>query len=263
MRNVLAFLVLISTAFATVTLLEPNYIDPVPTNELYLGNVMPGQTLELIFSRSTGTTGQQRAIFWETATATIPGKETVTSELRGAKLSLKIKIPETHSGKYAFSIKLEGIQLRIIQPEIMKFWVDVRPASLYNIELSPEYHLNAGESNVVPVKIISSSVASDTLTLTDIEGMPLGWFNRQPVYLRYMSEREMTLDIAPFEEGAYSTTLHISRASNDVVNSEQTVFRVTPTLKSKLKAYGEGIAIVPVILQPFYSLMALLGSVFP
>ncbi|GEM_PF-2803448 len=258
MKKLLAFLIFASTAFSTVTLLEPINVGALQSTEVSLGNVMPGQTLELIFTRDTGTTGQMRAIFWETATATLPDNSTLKSQLMGGRLSLKIPIPKGFTGKYALSVRMEGTQIGIIQAETVNLWVNVQNG-LYGFDMKPEYHISAGQPNNIPVTVTSSSAASDTLSVTSTEGMPFGWFDRQPTYIRYVSSREMNLDIAPFEEGYYPTKISISRASDGVLEMKTTAFRVTPTLKSKLKAYSEGISIVPVILQPFYSVLSFLG----
>lgn len=266
MKKLFCLFFVVSTVLATTTLNSPRQFTLTDSSVFNdLGNVAPGQTLNLIFSRSTGLTGETRAIFWETAIATLPDGSNVNSNLQGAEISLTIKIPEnTQEGDYIFSVMMTGTDLRIIVPETYKFKVNVKK-DVYSFAYEVNQKVNAGEPTAIVVRVTSSSSASDTFTITNTLGVPLGWFSRQNVYVPYYDGTGMqeptdyTLTITPFEEGYYPATLTLGKASGAPSYTLNINFRVLPTLKSKLKAYSEGFSLVPMILQPFYSLLSFFG----
>lgn len=262
MKRAICFLLCLSTVFATVELVGPG--DKILLNDVsnYIGDAAPGQTVEFLFNRSTGGDGETRAIFWETATATTPAAE--ASTLQGGKLSLKVKIPEDAIGDFTFSVTLEGTELELIVAETKPITIIVRD-NVYTVDYVKDREIDAGKTTQIEINVGGTSIASDTLMITSIEGIPAAWIKMDDLHVSYVGSREdplsTTFNVTPFEEGYYKAKLTIGRASVGTADIIEMNFRVYPTLKSKLKAYSEGFSIIPIILQPFYSLLSWFGWV--
>lgn len=267
MKKLLALLILTSAAFASATMTYPREIamdygsyndqNVYYLGEFDLGNVAPGQTLELVFSRNTGpgNTESDASIFWEKAEGT-----GVTSSLDGLDLGVKHVIPASARGYYAFDLTLEGSEVGTIAPHRMTIKTYVTE-DVYSFEYERIHVMSAGTTKDVIVKITSSSAASETITFQSADGIPSGWVKQDDVRMGPLETKTITMKVTPNEEGLYDAKIKAGRASSSVQDVLPITVRVKPTLNSKLKAFGEGFSIIPVVMQPFYSLLSLLGAI--
>ncbi|NYZ79664.1 hypothetical protein H0N95_00255, partial [Candidatus Micrarchaeota archaeon] len=225
--------------------------------EFDLGNVAPGQTLELVFSRNTGpgNTESDASIFWEKVDGI-----GFTSSLNGMDIDVTYKIPAATRGNYALELTLEGSEVGTIAPHKMTLKMYVTE-DVYSFGYEPSLVMSAGTTEDVVVKITSMSAASDVINFRSTEGIPSGWINQNDVVIGPGETKMVTMKVTPNEEGMYNAKIKAGRSSSAIQDVLPLNVRVKPTLSSKLKAFGEGFSIIPVIMQPFYSLLSLLGAI--
>lgn len=257
LKELICFILVMFTAFGTTTLLNPKNV--VLTDGInLLGDVGPGQTVDLIFSRGTGVTGEQRAIFWYLAESS----EIVTpSTIDGDEIILQVKIPTDSRGAYSFSVTMKGSEVGLIEPETYDLRVNIKE-NVYDFSYTQDYTLYAAETKYINITVNGSSIADDTFIFEDTEGIPSGWITRGTIEIPALSKKNISLGVTPLEEGYYEAKINIGRESSSIVDPVSFNMRVYPTLNSKLESFGEGFSIVPYILQPFYSLLSWLGSLF-
>lgn len=256
-KKLVCFTLIMFTAFGTTTLVSPKNI--VLTDGVnFLGDVGPGQTIDLVFSRGTGITGEERAIFWHSAES---DKVLGPSTLQGDELLLQVRVPTDLRGAYSFSVTMRGSEVGLIQPETYDMRVNIKE-NIFDFTYSQDYTINAAETKNISVVVRSSSIADDTLIFEDTEGIPSGWLTRGTVEVPALSEKIVLLGVTPLEEGYYKAKINVGRESSSIVDPVSFNIRAYPTLNSKLESFGEGFSIVPYILQPFYSLLSWLGSLF-
>ena len=254
-KAVVLFLVMLSIGLSAVTLNYP--VQESIDESIFLGKIAPGQFLELRFSRETGPQGTDRAVFWERTL--IPEELIVNNTLAGNEIITWIKIPNDIRGKYSFNLTMQG-DILYIKPQSKEIILEITE-DVYFLEYEKDFSSYAGEELIIPMKIKSESIAMETLFLKDIEAMPLKWVEVENIKFEGIGEKEMVIKITPNEEGLYKTKLKIGRESNSYINLMEINLRVYPTIKSKLRAFGEGFSISPMIMQPFYSFLSLFGLV--
>ena len=254
-RLFLVFLVMISVSFAAVTL---NYPTEVTIDDsLFLGKIAPDQLLELRFSRETGPSGTDKSIFWEVIS--IPDNLVVNNTLDGNEIVAWIRVPSDIRGLYSFDITAQGpLGNLTIEDQTKEIVIEVTE-DVYEINYDNYFATKAGEVLEVPIIITSSSIAREELSLIESEGIPLKWVAFDKIKFEGVGEKQVIAEIIPNEEGIYETKLKLGRKSSSFVNLMEIDLRVYPTIKSKLRAFGEGFSISPIIMQPFYSFLSLFG----
>ena len=252
-RTLLLFLILLSIGLSAVTMNYP--VQESIEDSIFLGKIAPDQLLELRFSRETGPSGTDKAVFWETVL--IPDNIFVNKTLDGNEIVAWIRAPSDMRGIYSFNITAQGDILYII-PQSKEISIEVTE-DVYEITYEDYFSTKAGESLEIPISIKSFSIANEELMLTDSEGIPLKWMDIDKVHFDGIGEKQTMLKIIPNEEGLYKIKLKIGRKSSSYINLIKIDLRVYPTVKSKLRAFGEGFSISPIIMQPFYSFLSLFG----
>jgi len=257
LKELACFVLIMFTAFSTTTLVSPNNV--VLTDGInFLGDVAPDQTIDLIFSRGTGVTGEQRAIFWYYAEL---NEAVAPSTIEGNEILLQVRIPTDNRGAYSFSVTMKGSEVGLIEPETYDLRVNIKE-NVYDFTYTQNHTFYAAETENISVVIRSSSIADDNLIFEDTEGIPSGWITRGTIEILALSSKSVNLGVTPLEEGYYEAKINVGRESGNIVDPISFNMRVYPTLNSKLESFGEGFSIVPYILQPFYSLLSWLGSLF-
>jgi len=230
---------------------EPNYL-----KSEYIGSIAPGQTLKLTIDRQSGTT-----FLWDNIEATIPtGWEQTVSKLVST-IEYDIKVPkEAAAGTYSVTLLASG-DMQVLSPNSIILTMDVSNA-LFSIKADPFYAVYIDTSNSVPFSITSDSIAKETLTIA-IAGIPSSWINSKNVVLSPREERRMFFTIEPKTEGLYPITFKATNeAGTDLVSADSTMVVYPASLKAKLTVLSEGFSIVNIVLQPLYSLLSLIGSLF-
>ena len=238
---------------AEVTLMQP--VQKTINDNLYLGKIAPGQKLKLVFSRETGPEGNKKAIFWEKAL--IPSELLINQTMEGSKIIAWIKAPENVRGNYSFNATLQS-DLLYIMPETKQITMDVTE-NVYEMSYEKAFNSRAGVPIQIPITIKSSSIADEQLKLVSSQNFPLKWAEFPSITFHGKETKQAMLELKPTEEGKYNITLKIGRKSSKLINLININLRTYPTIKSKLKAFEEGFSITPIIMQPFYSFLSLMG----
>ena len=264
----IVFLVLLATIVsASSTLVYPQTIymnmgsydenNDYYMGEFDLGKIAPGQDLKMIFSRNTSeyNTESEASIFWIKAEG-----NNIQSLMSVHFIEASYKIPFNLRGEHKFNVTLKGSEVGTITPHIMTFKIFVTE-NVYDFEFQKEHVLNAGKTKGITIKIKSNSASADTLTFTNTEGIPSNWIKKSNVLMEPGETKLITILANANEEGQYSAKLNVGRHSSQLHDSLEMNFRVKPTFSAKLKAFSEGFSIIPVVMQPFYSLLSMIGVV--
>jgi hypothetical protein len=263
-------LLFMTVVFADISLLQPKTMlfdrvtqvstSPDLPNVLQgaeLGNIAPGQTLAMLFSTTSGGNYD-----WLQASIVPPQgwakEDAVTLERDVHTLTAYLYVPaDAAEGTYTFDVVasrgVEGIRT----PERVSITLNVQN-DVFEYGFPEGYVAIAGKSEL-QFTVKSNSVGADTLKILGLEGLPEKYTIQTEAEIRPLEERTIILDIKPSDEGVYPITFRIGRTTSPVIDTVQTELRVKPTLQSKLALFGEGFALVPIILQPFYSLLSLFG----
>jgi len=229
----------------------PNYLQSEN-----IGSIAPGQTLKLIIDRQSGMT-----FLWDNIEATIPPgwEETVSKQV--STIEYDIKVPkEATTGTYSVTLLVSG-DMQVLSPNSIILTMDVSNA-LFSIKADPFYAVYIDTSNSVPFSITSDSIAKETLKIA-VDGIPSSWINSKDVVLSPREERRMFFTIEPKTEGLYPIAFKATNeAGTDLVSADSTMVVYPASLKAKLTVLSEGFSIVNIVLQPLYSLLSLIGSVF-
>jgi len=220
----------------------------------YLGMVSPGQIITLVFDRYAGGNFN-----WTEAIVDAPIWNTVEEiEASAHNITVELQVPtNTAEGKYNFRVNISNY-LELRATESVGFQVEIKH-DIYDFELPDETFANAGETTTLSMNIKSYSIAPETLTLGEFEGLPAEWSQKTELFVGPLEEKSTSFSIRPMQEGYYNLNFKLTRASSGVAETESFGLRVYPTIKAKFQAFGEGFGLVPILLQPFYSLLSWLG----
>ncbi len=252
-KILIALLLVIAVGFSDLTILQPAH--KTLGNNLYLGKIAPGQQLKLVFSRETGPEGNAKAIFWEKIL--IPKQILLNESLEGDKIIAWVKIPLTMRGNYTFNATAQGDLLYII-PETHQLTIDATE-NVYRFSCPKNFESKASQPITIPVEVKSNSIADDEIKLVGSENFPLKWAQFPATTIKAGETKKIMLKLNPSEEGNYKIILKIGRKSSNLINLINIHLKTRPTIKSKLFSFQEGFSITPIIMQPFYSFLSLIG----
>jgi uncharacterized membrane protein len=230
---------------------EPNYLGG---NQL--GNIAPGQKIILAIDRVTGT-----KFLWDNIDITAPEGWKKVGSKQVSTFNYEIDVPsDAAEGMYNITISARG-DMQVLTPEIVSLIIDV-DKEVYMFEIDPDYQVYIDASNSVPFTVRSESIATESVKLS-IDGIPSSWVEEKRIVLAPGEKRKTFFVVNPKTEGVYPVQFKASLSSGEIVGSLDSQITVSPaTLASKLRVLNEGFSIVTVILQPFYSLLSLIGSIF-
>jgi len=230
---------------------EPNYLKSET-----LGSIAPGQTLRLVIDRHSGT-----AFFWDNIELTIMDGWKKTGSKQAEVFTYDVEIPKDAAlGLYNVTIHASG-DIQVVTPEVITLSLDVKN-DVYSFTTEPSYSVYIDASNALPFSLKSDSIGSDLVRLS-LEGIPADWLGSKDIILSPNEERRMFFLLDPKIEGTYPIKFKATSALGGAAGSADSELIVyPPSLKSKLVVLNEGFSIVTVVLQPFYSLLSLIGSIF-
>jgi hypothetical protein len=228
---------------------DPNYL-----KQEKLGNIAPGQSFRLVIDRYT-----ERDFVWDNMDVAIPEGWKKVGSKSASEFIYEINVPkETAIGPYKIILSA-SVEIKVMTPNILNLTVDVRN-DVYSFKVMPEYKVFMDTSNSVPFSVKSDSLATDIVYLS-LGGIASDWVSSKSVVIAPNEERKALFLVDPKNEGTYDITFTAVSSLEGAAGSADSKLVVQPTsLKSKLKVLNEGFSIVTVILQPFYSLLSLLGS---
>jgi uncharacterized membrane protein len=228
---------------------EPNYLK----NEK-LGNIAPGQSFRITIDRASGT-----IFFWDNLDLAVPEGWKKVGSKYASEFVYEVTVPkETATGSYKIILSASG-DIKVMTQNTLNLTIDVRN-DVYSFNILPKYDVFMDTSNSLPFSIKSDSLATDTVYLS-LAGIASDWAASKSAVMAPNEERKSFFLVDPKNEGTYDITFNAVSSLEGAAGSADSKLVVQPTsLKSKLEVLNEGFSIVTVILQPFYSLLSLLGS---
>ena len=228
---------------------EPNYLK----NEK-LGNIAPGQSFRITIDRASGT-----IFFWDNLDLAVPEGWKKVGSKYASEFVYEVTVPkEAATGSYKIILSASG-DIKVMTQNVLNLTIDVRN-DVYSFNIAPKYDVFMDTSNSLPFSIKSDSLATDTVYLS-LAGIASDWVASKSAVMAPNEERKSFFLVDPKNEGTYDITFNAVSSLEGAAGSADSKLVVQPTsLKSKLEVLNEGFSIVTVILQPFYSLLSLLGS---
>lgn len=222
----------------------------------YLGKVSPGQVIELVFSRYTGGNFN-----WTDAILYAPDFGVVQEFDAGTQnITVNLKVPtETVEGTYTLQVNISNY-LELKATESVGFQIDVQK-NIYVFSLPESTTIDAGETTTLSLNVKSLSIAPETLTLGTFEGLPAKWSQTATVFIGPLQQKTASFSVTPLQEGYYDLQFKLTRASSYIAERKNFMLRVYPTIRAKFQSFGEGFSLVPMLLQPFYSLLSWIGLI--
>lgn len=272
MKSRACFIVLIfvGLAFANINLIQPKNMlfDQVITvsdetgkpNVLRgaeLGDIAPGQTLAMVFSTTSGGN------FDWTQSVIVPPQgwekeDAVALERDVHTLTSYLYVPANAAeGTYSFDVQLSRGLEGIRTPEKVTMTLNVKN-SVFDYGFPAQYAAAAGKS-ALQFTVKSNSIGSDVLKILSLGGLPEKYTIQENAEIGPLEQKTVSLDVIPLDENIYTVTFNIGRESSGIVDTVDKELRIKPTIQSKLMLFGDGFSLVPVILQPFYSLLSIFG----
>lgn len=249
----------------------------LPKNQTtQIGKVAPGQEMTLILGRKLNSGpfkwGEAQVVEEESSYYNVPKDKELneiippgTIQEKGLDeedqtyLALNLKAPE-ETGSYEFDIRLKSL---FSFPATRKLSVQVKK-DVYSFDVS-EVTATAGEPSNIPATVKSDSIAVEKFTYIPTT-LPEDWVTGEKgkeetqVKVRAGENKHFTLPIKINQEGIYQASYKVTDSQGRVAYKDlSTTIKVNPTLKSKLQGFKKGHSLTIPLLQPFYSLLSLLG----
>jgi hypothetical protein len=221
-----------------------------------LGSVAPGQTVRLIIDRKSNTT-----FLWDSVELTIPDNWKKTGSKAVSDIEYYITVPqEAQTGVYTITLTASG-DIQVLTPEVIALEIDVSN-NLYHADVNSLYPVYIDTSNAIPFTVRTDSIAREDTRII-LEGVPTNWVDAKKFTLMPGEERRSFFTMEPKSEGVYPAKFKVLNDEGTELASSDSQITVYPaSLGAKLKVLNEGFSIVTVVLQPFYSLLSLIGSIF-
>lgn len=270
LKNALLFLAAVTMLAATVTagpvtLLEPFSATVSQGGQVFLGKVGPGQTFYVTISANTiNSTGKAFPYGWNKMVATDvpPGWIVENSSLNGAVLSIKIDpSPNAQNGTYSFNLTAINLgnysHLGAVEFQAL---INVTP-NVFNLQITPT-NVSTGPGQPASIYVtINNTGVSDSPFVIRMYGLPA--FNiTKPVIALHHTTETFSYPIYENEPGVYHAQLNVTSGSSPLVYKKSNVtLSIQLSLLNDYRAIGQGAIAFPVIYQPVYAVMYIIGQI--
>lgn len=268
MRGFCLFLLVVSGFFlftsvsASVFLVSPVSQELEPNASFLLGSVMPGETLELIFSNEDG-----KGAVWdriEIVSESLADSWTVSSpQFFAESIVVSLQIPPTETEKLqVFRVRLWE-NANPLHAQEFSLQLFVKNDLVFSSVSSLQDSIVLGESATYKLVLVNNSLSSHSVVVRS--SLPSFWFEPHWVFLEPKPSpgavRELTLQIKPQAYGLRDFSFWVDSELNDkrlAVFENQLL--IEPTLKGKFQSGLFGFSFFSPNLSVFYFFNALLGS---
>lgn len=275
MKNLALFtiLMLISISFS-VEMLEPVNKEIVPGEEIFLGTIGPGQTLQLNMNPWIYE-GEEYVAHYDLAVAEdLPdGWKSTDSKLYGDPLQVTISASEKESeGMYEVKViiidakKVNGTVLTNESAEGVhdvefKGIIQVQH-EIMDVNIEPkEIVTGANQPSKYYITITNKGSASDVFKISS-NNIPK-WTFEKLVYIPPKSSKTVIYEIVESEEEIFHPIITVVSTSSSIIEKEEELtFTVQSDLFSDFKAVNNGISIFPILEEPIFALMGLLSNLW-
>ena len=265
-KSILSILVIVMVtglACATsLTVIEPTVQTVYNDGSVMVGSAGPGQTVYLVAERYSDDAGTE-AVWDSIRGVTVPdGWEIEDSPYYENPMKLKIKIaPNAANGQYNLTLMAEDegnyhgkgnmtfYAIVTVDQEVIS--INVRPTGVQT---------GVGQPATYYVTIENTGVASDVFQIR-ADGLP-AWEYSKIVLVNYQSEKTIPYEVVANERlEDHAFTLEVTSMNSPMIHKETGVALDTRNnLISDWKATSHGAIIFPILEQPIYSILGLLGQ---
>jgi len=233
-------------------------------DEIFLGTIGPGQTLELRIDPQVTSGGiyGKGGVYDTAEVTTLPvGWSTEPSKLYGKPLQVKITAnKDAPEGEYTALVTVNdennGEQLGNV-----RFRVKINITwDVLDMEVNPEQATTGPEQPTeFAITVTNKGSASDSFTVSAI-GVKR-WEFAKSIFVPARSSRTIFYEITGFEEETYNPAIGVVSDSSPNIHEEKNVtFIVRSDLLGDFKATNHGVLLFPVFEAPIYALAGIIAA---
>lgn len=266
--TLLALALFASFCFATtIVVLTPIQKQIADYQEVNLGTIGPGQTVSLSVEPKV-TTGGVNGIGgrWDTLVITRPplGWTVKASKWDADPLQVELTAPaDAPEGNYTALVTIADDNDAEKIGGSMTFRATVTISNdVMAMDVAPrEVKVGANQPARFLITIENKGDASDVFEVSS-SGIR-GWDFRKTIYVGSKQTKQLSYEAVGKEEQTLHAQIKARSVSSDLIQKNQNVtIKVETDLISDYKATTRGLMVFPMIEQPVYSLMGLIGNLF-
>ncbi len=233
---------------------------------VYLGKIGPGQSFYISASADTyNASGSYINIAWDTLKATqLPaGWSSQRSPLYADPMKMKINVPpDAPNGTYTITVQAVDLQnYSRISNVTFNAYINVTP-NVFSLGVTPtSIATGIGQPTNLYITINNTGVSDNPFVL-NAYGLP-AWNISDQVIALHGSKSTFVYPVYVNEPGVYKFNLTVNSGSSPLI---QKSYRVQMTAKASLgndySAIGQGVLLSPIIYEPAYAFMFLLGKIY-
>ena len=248
---------------ANADILVPVVATVADGGSINLGKIGPGQTIDIVVNGVVplpkGSEGRWQIL----RVVDVPqGWEGFDSKELGVKMQAGVKAADdAKDGEYRITFRLDEDSKHQQGLGSVTFQVIVTVSKNVLAVSLPKQSIETGVGQPARYSIVlkSTSVASDVFEIY-AEDVPV-WSYKKAVHVPAGTTVNTFYEIVANEEKEYNPTIIIRSQSSGVINSSQKVTMVVKTdVIGDIKATRNGVLIFPMVLEPLYSLLGIIGS---
>jgi len=235
-----------------------------------LGSAGPGQTVVLVMERvSDGGTCPNNLCSdgWDTVVPVeVPSDwEVEASPTHENPMKMKIKIaPDAANGRYNLTLAAvdEGNYNGL--GNVTFYAIVTVTRDIFDISVRPtRVDTGVGQPAVYYVTITNTGVASDPFEIKVKDGDIPVWTFRKQVLVNYGTSRVVPYEVVLDEENERAFDLQVSSLSSPLIRRDVSlVINSRSNIISDWKATTHGLMMFPILEEPLYALMGLIGNLF-
>ncbi len=249
---------------SSVNMQEPYNTTIYNNGSVYIGKVGPGQSFYITISAvTTNASGTVFERGWNEllVTGAPPGWLGVNSSLYNSYSSVKITPPASASnGTYQLNLSAVNIgNYSKLGSVKFKAFVNVTP-NVFVLQVTPT-NVTTGPGQPASVYVtINNTGVSDSPFYIQAQGLP-AWNLSKEVIAPHGTQEVFSYPIFENEPGVYSAKFNVTSAASPLVFKRSAVtLTVQASVLGDYKALGQGAVGFPIIYEPAYALMNLIGK---
>ncbi len=233
---------------------------------VFLGKVGPGQTFAIAISATTSNaTGAVFPRGWNELNVTKKPQGWVVenSSLNNANETVKITTaPTAANGTYELNLTATNIgNYSRLGKLNFTAYINVTP-NVFALSVTPtSISTGPGEPATITVSINNTGV-SDSPFQIEAVGLP-AWNLTETVIALHHTERNFSYSIYENEPGNYSAVMQVTSTASPLVSAKSNIeIGIQASVLNDYAAIGEGAIAFPIIYEPAYAVMYLIGKLF-
>ncbi|MFA5077758.1 MAG: hypothetical protein WC488_05015 [Candidatus Micrarchaeia archaeon] len=264
LKTAFALIALASLMYA-IPMLEPMQKEIANGDEIYLGEIGPGQTISMSFDGRPKTGGMYGlGGAYELANASnLPGGWSATpSDWAGIPLQVKVTAAkQAPEGEYRFKVEVLDVEPEALQNYSFYVKVNITHDVLRASLDSSKKQTLSGQPARFYVTIENKASTGDVFKVSSTN-VPKWAFNKY-VYVPAKGSRTIYYEVVSAEESEYYPLISVVSESSSMINQTlQSTVEVNPSLLADYKATGNGMLFFPAMNGLVYALAGLLSNLF-